>query len=79
MSSHYFGQFIARDKQGNEYIIHIYQTTVEINARSGSFEAPTGWELKTADGRTVNKQMDGTYTIAEFPEITLTSDDPRAF
>ncbi len=78
-NQNHVGQFIAHDSEGTEYVIHIYQTTTRIDARAGSFDAPTGWLLRTANGRSVNWCSRGHYEIVGIPMIPLTSNDTNAF
>ena len=75
------GSFQATDNNGNEYTIHMFRDRIDTTTmRSGVRTlAPAALgELKTEDGRHVNRIDKGSYEIVDFSMIPLTSDDPKA-
>jgi len=73
------GSFVAKDKDGNEYRIHIYTTYEESMTRSGTTKLEGPKRLATDDGANVNRVKRGHYTIlGVLADIAVTSDDPGA-
>lgn len=75
------GSFEAADADGNIYTVIMYRdmidtTTSHSRVRTQS-PAALG-ELRTTDGRFVNRLEKGSYEIVGRPMIPITSDDPNA-
>jgi len=74
------GSFVARDADGNQYTIDIYVDQIDVT-HQGSLrrEYADGLrELRTEDGRAVNRIARGTYEIVGPVPVRVSSDDPAA-
>lgn len=73
------GSFVARDGDGKDYQIGIYEKRHRTSERDGGIGYSGGKLLKTSDGRKVHYVSQGNYELESLPEnIPLTSDDPNA-
>lgn len=74
------GSFVARDAEGNEYTIYIYCAQIDVTTgHSPHREYADGMrELRTEDGRAVNRIARGTYEIVGPVAVRVSSDDPAA-
>ncbi len=74
----YIGSFAAVDNGGNSYTIHEYMKVTHGRGSSGSHSSPNAHDLRTDDGRHVNRVSKGVYEIMGFETIRVTSDDSAA-
>ena len=75
------GSFVARDADGNEYTIIMYRgmiDTTHMHSRVRTEVPARLGELRTSDGRHVNRIAKGSYEIVDRPMVPITSDDPNA-
>lgn len=73
--------FVATDADGNEYTVFNYcemiDTTDSRSRMPTQVPAKMG-NLRTSDGRAVNRVAKGSYEIVGLPMIPITSDDINA-
>ena len=75
------GSFVARDKDGREYTIHILTYTVSVGNRTDPNAEREGMtsSLRTSEGQAVNRLKKGEYEMLHpVSNVRLTSDDPNA-
>lgn len=81
MASRREGSFVAVDSDANEYTVIMYRdlvNTTTLQSRVPTHMRAALGELRTSDGRCVNRIEKGTYEIVGRPMIRITSDDPNA-
>ncbi len=75
------GSFQASDAAGNTHTIHMFRDRIDtttMRSQTRTSAPATLGELKTDDGRHVNRIDKGAYEIVDRPMIPLTPDDPNA-
>ena len=81
MATRQEGSFVATDAGGNEYTVFMYRDmidTTNMHSRTRTQVPAALGELKTSDGRHVNRIDKGSYEIVGRPMIPISSDDPNA-
>ena len=81
MRTNHVGSFLARDKDGREYTIHVLTYTVNVGNRADPNAEREGMtsSLRTSDGHAVNRLEKGKYEMVHsVRNVRLTSDDPNA-
>lgn len=81
MATRQEGSFVATDCGGNEYTVIMYRDVIDTTTQHSHVptQAPAALgELRTSDGRDVNRIEKGSYEIVGHPMIPITSDDPNA-
>jgi hypothetical protein len=68
-----YESFEATDSEGRTYVVH----QVVTYTAAGGHSVPTKINLKTSDGRSLNRVSQGVYSFVVGGK-TLTSDDPSA-
>lgn len=71
------GSFTARDEKGNQHVIDVFQTYIDVSDSDGHAELPGLPSLMTRGGQHVNRDGKGEYSIPALG-IKLTSNDPNA-
>jgi hypothetical protein len=72
------GQFNARDADGKEYSVHVFQEEIECRSRDRVEWIAGLRSMKTSTGDHVNFKAKGSYELVGLTTIPLTSDDPNA-
>jgi hypothetical protein len=73
------GELVAKDENGNEYLVYIITNYQISNTPLGDHEIPVGGRYALKDGTTVTRISKGNFTVTiKGVLIHLTSDDPRA-
>ncbi len=72
------GSFRAHSRNGEEFIVFIFQEMGDVSKRSDPDETETKLTLQLIDGRPVTRIDKGSYEIVGVPTIPLTSADPKA-
>jgi len=72
------GTFSAKAEDGREYVIYEYSQLYEGRDFNGPFSSEGRKFLRTQDGKSVNREAKGRYTIIDVERIPVTSDDPSA-
>ena len=81
MTTRQEGSFTAVDGDGNEHTVNIFRgmiASTHLSSRVRTQMPARLRELRTSDGRAVNRIDKGSYEIVDHPMIPITSDDPNA-
>ena len=72
------GSFDAVSADGETYTLEIWTTIIRGNTSDGPYRTEGLKELRTSDGRHVNRIAKGEYEVIGIESVRLTSSSPNA-